>query len=62
MTKPSALPLAPHTKAIVKLLVRAHRKRWGLFFVERAAGRVVATGLFQLNPVIDNVHDINTGQ
>jgi len=45
-------------KAVIKLLVWADRKRWGLLFVKGTAGTVVFAHLFKRDDGIDDINDI----
>src|SRR5690606_399437 len=45
-------------EAVVELLVGADAERRGLFLVERAAGRVVLAGLFQLDTRTHHLDDV----
>ncbi len=46
------------TKAVIELLVGAHGEGRGLFLVERAAGRIILAGFFQLDTGADHVDDV----
>ncbi|MNC42421.1 hypothetical protein D3C75_912360 [compost metagenome] len=46
------------TEAVIELLVRADREGRGFLFVERATGRVVLAGLFQLDARTHHVDDV----
>ena len=48
-------------EAVIELLVRAHPEGGRLFAVERAAGLVLASGLFQLHAQPDDFHDVRAG-
>ena len=50
------------TKAVVELLIRADSKRRGLLFMKGAASGVIATCLFQFDPLVDHINDINAGE
>ena len=46
-------------EAVVELLAGADGEGWRFLVMERAAGLVLAAGLFQRHPGVDDIHDIN---
>jgi hypothetical protein len=51
--------MGPASEAVIELLARTHRERRRLFAVERAAGKIVCTGLFQRHIALDHVDDLD---
>jgi ArsR family metal-binding transcriptional regulator len=48
------------TKAMIKLLGLANRKRRGFFVVKGTAGRIICTGFFERHISLDDIHDVET--
>jgi len=45
---------------MVYLLSSVYTKRWGLFFVKRAEGFVIPTGLFEGDVMGNYIHNVGT--
>lgn len=50
------------TKTMIKLFGRAYCETGGFFIMERAAGRIIGTGLFERHTFINHINNINAVQ